>query len=705
MTWYTEIAADTPALWWELEDAVGTTTPVDSSGNGRDATVQGTVSPGFGQPHIAANLGTCLGLNGTGNNNYLGRVYEAGLDVGTGDFAFEFIIQCDNDLSNYVEVFSRDQGVSGNGQLLYLQTGTGAVRTWIGGQVLVGTQRLSDNNRHHVVISRTSGVVTVYVDTAVDASATMAGNTDRNSDVLLGVTSAAYATYHGDISHFIYYKHGLTAARVAAHYNELGAQIVNRSAVDSAPATAISFVSLARPGQAVGYIAMNVGLLAVPTDEAHGYIEENVGLYSQPTHEAHGYVVENTGIVIPSTTREAHGYIVLDQLASIFSPDGIAYGYENAGLEVVGTADGVAYGYYGEVTGDQPWPHIWYITPVEIAEGSHAAVAIVGTGFGDTADQYDANVFLDETVVADMNVIEWANLRDDGAASKVIDGVLDVADPEHQRITMLVPYDAESALVSVRTHTKLAMPMAVADAAPAADAVATTLTQTRVGADGGAASDVAGTHLVESRSATDTASASGVFAVVHRGLVGSERITSSIDGWGGGLFALARRFSPNADMQVVAIDTQWDVAPPSTQTFRVGLATGIDQDVGRAVTLADPSGGASGGGWMLDSDGVTPGYVDVSGATISAGVRTTFWLPGPQGVHLVGSGTYTMMMMMTPTGPSSWIRRPASLPGQAGVDSGINHFGISAVLFCTASGGHYVDSGFQWADFSIIGVI
>lgn len=170
------------------------------------------------------------------------------------------------------------------------------------------------------------------------------------------------------------------------------------------------------------------------TGGAH-YGGENVGLSVVADPDATGYGAENATLTAPP----AH--------------DGIAYGGVNVGVVFLGADVADAFGSV-EVSEDQPFPHIWYISPARMAEHAEVMMAIVGTGFGDDPDQYAGEVWLGHRQMNRFTqIVSWEAVAASGNTPPVIDGNADVADPAHERIVVHVPYDIETCLVFVNTMT------------------------------------------------------------------------------------------------------------------------------------------------------------------------------------------------------------------------------------------------------------
>jgi hypothetical protein len=313
MSYSAEVLTDTPIVYWKLEDPSGTTSPVadSSSGGTRTGTVNGTVTPGFGDTAIFPSLGTALGLSG-GGSNYVYRSTDSVWDFGTGDFAVEFVVIDNNSLSNYSELFGIDDVASGVGLDLYVNQTTGTLRLWCGGTAMNGSISIVDGDPHLITITRESGVVKFYVDGVLDASSTMAGSLRTAQALRVGVVSNAYPSLIGEIGHFSLYAHSLSAARVDVHAEELGLVVITEN-----------------PNQgAFGYIYENVGFDVVSEQEAEAYVYENVGFHVVNTQEAHGFAYENVGYVPvdPDDPKQAEAYIFEEVIGFVGSYWGIRLG-------------------------------------------------------------------------------------------------------------------------------------------------------------------------------------------------------------------------------------------------------------------------------------------------------------------------------------------------------------------------------------------
>lgn len=212
------VLQDSPAVFWPMEDAASAGTVADVSGAGRDGTVVSAFTQGA--TSILPVASVSADFPGTGDN-YVERANDSGLDVGTGDFCFEAWMVCTNTTSDYVQVWGRDPAAN-NGMILYLNTGDGLPRPYLGGSGYnMGSARLSDSTLHHVVHQRRAGTLEVWVDGRLLSGATA---TAYDSDVAgsrnlrVGTLDGGLSEFKGGLSMFAYYTDSLSPWRIAAHY-------------------------------------------------------------------------------------------------------------------------------------------------------------------------------------------------------------------------------------------------------------------------------------------------------------------------------------------------------------------------------------------------------------------------------------------------------------------------------------------------------
>lgn len=212
-----QVMLDSPLVYWPFDESVDGSTCTDISGGGRHGTKVGAGAT-LGAASVVPGQAKAQLSSGSGGAGYWSRADEAAFQVGTGDFTYECWMVCTNGTGNYVQVFGRDAAASGNGQMLYLETGSGYGRFYCGpGAVIVGTSRLSDSNLHHVVVRRISGTGSIVVD-GVQQNSAAAGNSVITSALRVNALDGGYPNFAGRMAHFAYYASGLSDARIKAHY-------------------------------------------------------------------------------------------------------------------------------------------------------------------------------------------------------------------------------------------------------------------------------------------------------------------------------------------------------------------------------------------------------------------------------------------------------------------------------------------------------
>ena len=212
------VLQDAPAVFWPMEDAASSGTVRDYSGNGRDGTVVNAFTQGA--TPIIPVASASADFPGTGDN-FVERANDSGLDVGTGDFAFEGWLLSSYGNGNYMQVWGRDPAAS-NGMVFYLNTGDGRPRPYIGGTGYnMGSVDLSDGVLHHVVQQRRAGVMEVWVDgRLLSGSTSNAYDSDvaGSRNLRVGTHDGGYKELEGQLSMFAYYTDSLDPWRIAAHY-------------------------------------------------------------------------------------------------------------------------------------------------------------------------------------------------------------------------------------------------------------------------------------------------------------------------------------------------------------------------------------------------------------------------------------------------------------------------------------------------------
>ena len=224
MTYAAEVLADTPVVYWKLDETSGAF--LDSSGNSRPTTsIAGTLTRGQtgavdgGSSVLRVSTGTCgaMRLNETAlqvasvTMEALVRTATTGVDQWIGGkwgAAGARSIALLIDSSNRVTVFFRTDTVTTT-QTLVDTTGTS----------------VTDNQWHHVAATwnPTSDVLRLYVDGVEKASMSVAGTTmNVNTQSLFFGSANVSARMVDRLDEFAYYGTALSAARILAHAEEGG---------------------------------------------------------------------------------------------------------------------------------------------------------------------------------------------------------------------------------------------------------------------------------------------------------------------------------------------------------------------------------------------------------------------------------------------------------------------------------------------------
>jgi hypothetical protein len=191
------------------------TTWTDLSGNGGTGTL-------VGSPTYSSTNGGSLVFSGT---NYVTAATANSLfNFGTGNFSMFMWIKCST-INNYTTIASLDNSASGNGIVFYGQTGSGYFRTWVAGVVNVGTIVVCSGNWINIGITRSSGLVTQYINGLSTSTFTAANSVLTNQTLALGSNVSTgpggYAGFPGNISTVNIYNRAISAAEVLQNYNAL----------------------------------------------------------------------------------------------------------------------------------------------------------------------------------------------------------------------------------------------------------------------------------------------------------------------------------------------------------------------------------------------------------------------------------------------------------------------------------------------------
>ena len=141
---------------------------------------------------------------------------NTGLNFGTGDFTYSLWGKINTTASNpgFYGGGSGNNNPSANSGYLSIgvhisqPTGyVGATRCWISGEVFNGTTIITDNNWHNIVLTRTSGVVQIYLDGNIEVMRDSSGTVVTNPTSSNSITNTNGITI-GSFRNFLNYING-----------------------------------------------------------------------------------------------------------------------------------------------------------------------------------------------------------------------------------------------------------------------------------------------------------------------------------------------------------------------------------------------------------------------------------------------------------------------------------------------------------------
>ena len=140
-------------------------------------------------------------------------------NFGTGNFS-AFVWFRFSQIVTHPTLFDLDNSASGNNILFYGNTQADPrFRTWIGGGVRNSTAGFAVNTWYHCGVSRSSGLVSQYINGVLDGTFTGSGNV--SSGQFLRIGTAHYARFNGLISSVSIYNRALSAAEITTNFNAM----------------------------------------------------------------------------------------------------------------------------------------------------------------------------------------------------------------------------------------------------------------------------------------------------------------------------------------------------------------------------------------------------------------------------------------------------------------------------------------------------
>ena len=175
----------------------------DGSTNGHSITINGSTSTKPFSPYDYSEYSASVNggsIHFDGSGDYLTMTDDASIDLSTGDFTLEAWIYLESASGNRLIIDRYASGNNGSFQFYYRDTGN-SIAFWTVADGIVAqdpsSSTIKANTWHHVVATRESGNVKLYVDGSQVASASCTTNFDSTLNLAVGAqisTSTNYLT-------------------------------------------------------------------------------------------------------------------------------------------------------------------------------------------------------------------------------------------------------------------------------------------------------------------------------------------------------------------------------------------------------------------------------------------------------------------------------------------------------------------------------
>lgn len=212
LTYAQQVAADTPAGWWKMDEASGNLT--DSSGNAQTLTTHGSptyqaTGPGTG------NFGITFA---SASSQWFDRTTFADL-VDT--FTLEWWYKRAATQGTNQDLFNRGSTTSAH---VFMDTANKIqFNRYNAAAIQTSTTALTDTaSWHHIVVTKNGATTKVYMDNVdVTGSVTNSTMTTFSGYIFVGSKNAGSQFLDGTLSNVAVYTTELSAARVAAHFTAM----------------------------------------------------------------------------------------------------------------------------------------------------------------------------------------------------------------------------------------------------------------------------------------------------------------------------------------------------------------------------------------------------------------------------------------------------------------------------------------------------
>lgn len=206
-------AGNDPVGYWPLDENTGTTA-YDKSGNGNDATMNGSLTSASWLP---AKNGSGLDFDGSGD--YIEAANDSTLDI-TGDITISAWIKRDltDDYSPFVA--KTDSSTTWDYDF-YIVNGSNNLRFYSDATTpttITSSGSITDTAWHHIAVTRSGSTVTFYIDGILDSTGTMSGSFNNNPDPVW-IGSDGFDDFDGKMDDVKIYNYARTVAQIAYDYN------------------------------------------------------------------------------------------------------------------------------------------------------------------------------------------------------------------------------------------------------------------------------------------------------------------------------------------------------------------------------------------------------------------------------------------------------------------------------------------------------
>ena len=167
-----------------------------------------------GYPNVSVGADSVFDFNGT--NNYISIQQPSDFALGTIDFTISAWVFATGVPDNNGWIYS--QGTN----LAFGFNSSGTLRIWVAGVggFLESTSNFSFNTWQNVVVVRSSGIVTFYINTSSSGSGNRNGSISAGSYSIIGMfNSPNQNPFQGELSNFQLWETALTTAEISTLYN------------------------------------------------------------------------------------------------------------------------------------------------------------------------------------------------------------------------------------------------------------------------------------------------------------------------------------------------------------------------------------------------------------------------------------------------------------------------------------------------------